>query len=615
MFRNLLNKIFILIPTFFSIILVSISWNLIKFKFENPNEIIGYYSLFEHSYLNDNIRFIIFITIPLITFLATVLYQKKITFLEIKENFILTKENKNKNKIPIFYLFFFFFLLSIFFLSTEFNSNPIDLFHEGQALMGGLNYELKDQLWSGSFIVTSLFVDVLSAKIAWTVSNVQSIGSYRLYIFLITQITTFIIFIFLFCFSNRLNLDKNLKILTFLSLSIFSFYLVQNYTLGYREIPIFIFLIFLMKLLDTNKIFFIDTIVLGILPLFTLLWSLDRGVFLIVTYLPLLILLIINNRFKQLLGIFLTTLVSFIIFFFIIGFVEFNNFILNSINILKSSDLLNGLVHPAPFTNDQESSRASKSLIIILLNGFIIISIFFDKKIDFDKNHKIFLIIFYFFSVVFYKVGVTRSDGGHIKQGTSFNLILLIYFIYYYCFNFLKKKGFLNKIEKFHYKIIYFIFFIFFIFANIPINFYENIYNFKNRYIKYIEMNDYNYLNHEEIKLINKLKILTKDESCFQIFTYETAIQYYLKKKTCTNFFHIMNLGPKKNQLLFIDQISIKKPKYFITGGTYQTIGNMKGRDNFELTPKDRFPYIDQYIKQNYEVHEEIGAWKVLILK
>ena len=287
MLRNLLNKILILIPTFFSIILVSISWNLIKFKFENPNEIIGYYSLFEHSYLNDNIRFIIFITIPLITFLATVLYQKKITFLEIKENFILTKENKIKNKIPIFYLFFF------------------------------------------SFIVTSLFVDVLSAKIAWTVSNVQSIGSYRLYIFLITQITTFIIFIFLFCFSNRLNLDKNLKILTFLSLSIFSFYLVQNYTLGYREIPIFIFLIFVMKLLDTNKIFFIDIIVLGILPLFTLLWSLDRGVFLIVTYLPLLILLIINNRFKQLLGIFLTTLVSFIIFFFIIGFVEFNNFILN----------------------------------------------------------------------------------------------------------------------------------------------------------------------------------------------------------------------------------------------------------------------------------------------
>ena len=128
-------------------------------------------------------------------------------------------------------------------------------------------------------------------------------------------------------------------------------------------------------------------------------------------------------------------------------------------------------------------------------------------------------------------------------------------------------------------------------------------------------MNDYNYLNHEEIKLINKLKILTKDESCFQIFTYETAIQYYLKKKTCTNFFFIYSLGPKKNQLLFIDQINIKKPKYFITGGTYQTIGNMKGRDNFELTPKDRFPYIDQYIKQNYEVHEEIGAWKVLILK
>ena len=144
----------------------------------------------------------------------------------------------------------------------------------------------------------------------------------------------------------------------------------------------------------------------------------------------------------------------------------------------------------------------------------------------------------------------------------------------------------------------------FFVFKNIPINFYKNIYNFKNRYTNYIEVNDYNYLNYEEIKLINKLKILMKDESCFQIFTYETAIQYYLKKKTCTNFFHIMNLGPKKNQLLFISQISSKKP-----------IGNMKGRDNLELTPKDRFPYIHEYIKENYKIYEEIGEWKILILK
>ncbi len=76
-----------------------------------------------------------------------------------------------------------------------------------------------------------------------------------------------------------------------------------------------------------------------------------------------------------------------------------------------------------------------------------------------------------------------------------------------------------------------------------------------------------------------------------------------------------MNLGNKSNQLNFIDQLNITQPKYLLSGGTYQNIGNMKGHDNFELTPKDRFPYINQYIFHNYSIYNEIGAWKILIIK
>ena len=128
-------------------------------------------------------------------------------------------------------------------------------------------------------------------------------------------------------------------------------------------------------------------------------------------------------------------------------------------------------------------------------------------------------------------------------------------------------------------------------------------------------MNDYEYLNEDEIKLIDRLKFVTKTEKCFQIFTYETAIQYYLKKPTCTKFFHIMNMGPKANQLLFIAQINDKKPKYLLTGGTYQNVGNMKGRNNIELSPTDRFKYIDKYIADNFETYEIIGKWKIVINK
>ncbi len=615
MFKSLFNKISIIIPLIVSIILVSSLWKLIQFQYHNPTEIIGYYSIFQHSHWNDNIRYIIFITIPLATFFITLLLKKKLNFQEIKDSFILNKKIRNNDNISLFYLFLLLSLLIIFFLSAEFNTNKLDLFHEGQALMGGLNYELKNQLWSGSFLVTSLFVDVLSAKISWSFFDFQTIGSYRVYISFITQVSASIIFIFLFYFCSRFHLNKNSKTLIFLFLSIFCFYLVKNYTLGYREIPIFIYLIFLMKILDTKKISILDTIVLGTLPLFAILWSLDRGIFLIASYLPLFILLAINDHLKKILSILFIIISTFIIFFFIIGSTEFNNFIINSINILTSSDLLNGIIHPTPFSNEQGSSRATKSLLIIILNGFITINIFFNKKINFNKNHKLFIILFYIFSLIYYKVGLTRSDGGHIKQGSSFNLILLIYFFSFYFFNFLEKKFFYNKIKNIYFVITYFLIFIIFTFKNIPNNFFNNIYEFNERLNKYIAESDYKYLQDEEIELINLLKILTKDEDCFQVFSYETAIQYFLKKKTCTKFFHIMNLGNKSNQLNFIDQLNITQPKYLLSGGTYQNIGNMKGHDNFELTPKDRFPYINQYIFHNYSIYNEIGAWKILIIK
>ena len=243
MFKTFLNKILLIIPTIISIIFVSLLWRVIQFQYHNPGEIIGYYSIFKHSHLNDNVRFIFFITIPLITFLITLLFKKRVTIQQVSDSFFLDKLNKYNDHISILYLFFLFFFLIVFFFSSEFSKNTIDLFHEGQALMGGLNYELKNQIWSGSFVVTSVFVDILSAKIAWAFFDVSTVGAYRVYISFITQMSAFILFIFLFYFCNKLNLNKHFKTLTFLFLSIFCFYLVQNYTLGYREIPIFIYLI------------------------------------------------------------------------------------------------------------------------------------------------------------------------------------------------------------------------------------------------------------------------------------------------------------------------------------------------------------------------------------
>ena len=41
----------------------------------------------------------------------------------------------------------------------------------------------------------------------------------------------------------------------------------------------------------------------------------------------------------------------------------------------------------------------------------------------------------------------------------------------------------------------------------------------------------------------------------------------------------------------------------------------MKGRNDDELSPKYRFPYIDNFINENYKKFETYGDWEILIKK
>ena len=58
--KVLILNLKIILPTIFAIIIASFSWNKISFEFYNPEEVIGYYSIFKHNPLNDNLRYIFF---------------------------------------------------------------------------------------------------------------------------------------------------------------------------------------------------------------------------------------------------------------------------------------------------------------------------------------------------------------------------------------------------------------------------------------------------------------------------------------------------------------------------------------------------------------------------
>ena len=192
-------------------------------------------------------------------------------------------------------------------------------------------------------------------------------------------------------------------------------------------------------------------------------------------------------------------------------------------------------------------------------------------------------------------------------------MILFYYFIIINIFSYFEKKGIYLNLKNNLLSILSLTILLTFIFLNTPKNSLNNLFTFKERLTKYLNTSDLEYLNKQENILISKLKHLNKNEKCIQIFTYETAISYFLNKPTCTKFYHIMNMGPKKNQIIFINQLKNTKPKYILTEGTYKKIGNMKGRNEDELSPKVRFPYIENFINENYKKFETFEDWEILV--
>ena len=97
----------------------------------------------------------------------------------------------------------------------------------------------------------------------------------------------------------------------------FSYSLIKNFTFSFREIPIFLFLIMSFNYLVLEKKNFFLFLILGILPIFSLLWSLDRGIFLCACYIAFLFILLLNKKFKD------TLVISSLIIFFIFNIFHF----------------------------------------------------------------------------------------------------------------------------------------------------------------------------------------------------------------------------------------------------------------------------------------------------
>ena len=569
-------------------------WDKIALEYSNPLEIVGEYDKYSHNVMNDTLRYLIFVLTPILTFFLSFLYFKKKTRylnfnLKIFElNSVVERESFSRKKLIIL-----LFFLSFLFLYQDWDEFGFSIFEEGMPLSGGTIFELGLKPWIDIYLNTGLFHDLLDAKIAWSITDNKTIGSYKFYIHLLNLISQILIIYFLFKLSLQINLKKIREL--FFILSVFALFASLNNASLWKDIPVILFLISILNYLNFERRNF-SLFSICFLSVFTFFWSLDRGFFIFLTFIPFLLLVFLNNK-KEFFKFIITFLiyVSFLIIIF--GIDIFLSFLNHTYEIFTQHEMINGIIHPTPFSGEDNASRASKALMLIILNSIITILIVFDKEKLFNNNTKFIFIFFQILIFLIYKSALSRSDGGHIQTASYLSILLFLIYVIFYLLNyFVNLKHF--KIFFCKKNIIFYLILIFILSKNIFSL--ENIYKFPKNIKNFVSASDENFLDKNYYRSLKKVNAYFNKDECIFSFSYDLAIFYLINKKSCSKFFNVWVIGSNQNQKKYILQIDDKKPKFILKGG----IIKFQSLD-------ERYPYINKYIEENYKKVDEFDGWQI----
>ena len=192
MSSNFKKKYITLILTIVALIISTFIWDYIKIPFNTQNSLYGEYSKNYYNSNNETLRFIIFISLPILTFFISFIFFNKKSFKIIKYLFLFKKGNFAIESQKKDYLFKFFFytliiVLIIEFLCIDLNNYlwKIDYFHEGIFLTSSKNFIFKNNFWISSYVEHG-FLAQFAPGFIWKITSIESIGIVRFYQLLMT---------------------------------------------------------------------------------------------------------------------------------------------------------------------------------------------------------------------------------------------------------------------------------------------------------------------------------------------------------------------------------------------------------------------------------------------
>ena len=463
MFKKNIPYILLLI----SILITTLLWDKILIP-SNESHVYGSYKENNYHPINEVLRFIFYISFPLIIFLISFYSINKKNCYLIKEIFLFKDfvTVKKSNKLIYFILWSLLFLIVLEFISINFIElhKNLDNFHDGVYLSASNNYFLKGGLWSSSFVEYGLIN--FDSILMWSIFNTKTIGSAKLlkYIYLLFN-KIFLVYI-IYEISKNFFKKNNYQSTFFLFISLFAISLVDYADFESSEFPsrlfiMLLFQLFFLKILISGKKDAYKSFILGFVSAFSILWSLDMGIFVNFLLILILIFFIIKKDIKKLKFITLGASFGWVSLGYIIGYNEILYLFETFYFMFTNNEQAAGLIYPTPFLSGE--ARFTKALLMYILSGVLLILLCLKKDIKISNSLKIFLISFFISSILIFKQALSRSDAAHIKSSSGITYVILFVIIMFFIFNYFENNKFflkfINKITKnFSFKkIIYFL--------------------------------------------------------------------------------------------------------------------------------------------------------------
>ncbi len=609
-------------------------WNQITLPFKNPWGLVGMITLAKYNPTNDSIRFAVFILLPLV--ILAIIYILNIRRLnetlfgiktdtvihDISDDLPLPSVNK---KIFVIILLCYAVISSVNIPNYR-STGPFDAMHEGETLGPAVSYMAGKKPYKEIIFLHGVFENPVRSVVAFKLFG-KSIGSVRA----LESILKVLLFIMLSFFLVQIFRGNYLYYLVvFLTLTLF-----YKHLFGFprrimffktMDITTFSFLVTIpalysftkLKQLDIKKLI-IAVFFFSFIPLASLGYSADRGVYLFTTYVivsPILYFMFFHKsafRSHYLIASFCGLLSAILLLNVLFRGAFYEFFEYTFLILTKYRELQGGFIYPI------HHIAYLTVCVLIAANTFWVAYKFIQElhlnnrklKTAFKKFIEKYFIEFclLLMSIFFYKSALGRSDWMHVGYSSPLTYILSMYILIKHYIHGLLQKDSLGKLKK---MLAYAVTFV------VVVSSIAGIYRIykKDLITKRFPINvkDSDFILDKYKATISFLKNNLKEGEKFFTFTNEACWYYFIDQPAPTRFPCLIYAAPSFYQEEVVEDLKKANIKYvlYTNRDWFDSVSGF----NFEgFSNEVRFPIVLDYLKKNFVFYKMIDDNEIWIRK